>query len=129
MHVNEITERIIGAAIEVHRHLGPGLAEASYERALRIELEAVGLHVVEQPGFPVFYKGRLVGRHRPDFVVENAVVVEIKAIERLARVHKAQMITYLRVTKCQVGLTLNFCAPVLRAGIDRTALQTGEKTL
>lgn len=129
MHINDLTERIIAAAIEVHRHLGPGLAEVSYERALRIELDERGLAVTQQVGFPVVYKGRLVGRHRPDLIVENLVIVEVKAVERLVRVHKAQMITYLQVTKCEVGLTLNFCAPVLKDGIQRTVLQRGEKTL
>jgi GxxExxY protein len=129
MHINELTQRIIGAGIEVHRQLGPGLTENSYERALAIELTTCGLGWSRQTGFPVTYKGHLIGRHRPDLIVESSVVVEVKAVERLARVHTAQMLTYLRVTGCELGLVLNFGAAVLKDGIDRVVLQTGDKTL
>ena len=129
MHINELTDRILSAGIEVHRHLGPGLTEGSYEVALTLELTPRGLRWSRQSGFPVIYKGRVVGRHRPDLIVENAVVVEGKAVERLPRVHTAQMLTYLRVTGCEVGLILNFGAAVLKDGIDRVVLQKGEKTL
>jgi GxxExxY protein len=129
MHINELTRRIIAAAIEVHRHLGPGLSEGSYEVALTIELTARGLRWSRQTGFPVTYKGRVVGRHRPDLIVEEAVVVEVKAVERLARVHTAQAITYLQVTGCEVALVLNFGASVLKDGIHRVVLQRGHRTL
>ena len=129
MEINELTERIIGAGIEVHRHLGPGLAEGSYEVALTMELTARELRWSRQAGFPVIYKGRVVGRHRPDLIVEGQVVVEVKAVERLARVHTAQVLTYLQVTGCELGLILNFGAAVLKDGISRVVLQRGKKTL
>ena len=129
MEINELTDRIIGAGIEVHRHLGPGLTEGSYEVALTMELTSRNLRWSRQAGFPVIYKGRVVGRHRPDLIVEGLVVVEVKAVERLARVHTAQVLTYLQVTGCEVGLVLNFGAAVLKDGISRVVLQKGEKTL
>jgi len=129
MQINELTDRIIGAAIEVHRHLGPGLSEGSYELALTVELTERGLRWKRQVGYPVTYKGRIVGRHRPDLIVEDAVVVEVKAIERIANVHVAQVLTYLQVTRCELGLILNFGAALLKDGIQRVVLQRGRKTL
>ncbi len=81
--INALTDRIIGCAIEVHRQLGPGLLEATYEAALCIEFDAAGLRFHRQPSFPVIYKGKEVGLYRPDLIVEDAVVVEIKSVERL----------------------------------------------
>src|SRR6266850_665763 len=81
MHVNEVTERIIGLAIEVHRHLGPGLPEIAYERALCMELGSAGLAYRRQISIPIFYKGEIVGEHRPDLVVAESVVVDIKSVE------------------------------------------------
>jgi GxxExxY protein len=130
MHeINQLTERIIGLAIEVLKHLGPGLSEAAYERALCIELDDAGLSYQKQIGLPVVYKGEVIAEHRPDLVVSNRVVVEIKAIERLARVHTAQMITYLQVTGLELGLIMNFNAATLHEGLRRVVLQRGEKTL
>ena len=127
--INELTERIIGLAIEVHKHLGPGLSEAGYERALCIELAAAGISFDRQIGIPVVYKGEVVAEHRPDLVVAGLVVVETKSVERLTRVHTAQMLTYLRVTGRELGLILNFNEAVLTAGIRRVVLQLGKKTL
>ena len=84
-----LTHTIIGCAIEVHRQLGPGLLESTYEEALCVELRAAGLAYTRQVGVPVLYKGQLIGEHRPDLVVEGKVVVEIKSIERLNGVHQA----------------------------------------
>jgi GxxExxY protein len=127
--INQLTERIIGLAIEVHKHLGPGLSEAAYERALCIEFSGAGLPYHKQVGLPVLYKGEVVAEHRPDLVVANRVVVEVKSVERLARVHTAQMITYLQVTGLQVGLVMNFNSATLLEGLKRVVLQRGEKTL
>jgi GxxExxY protein len=127
--INQLTQRIIGLAIEVHKHLGPGLSEAAYERALCIEFSAAGLSYHKQVGLPVLYKGEVVAEHRPDLVVENRVVVEVKSVERLARVHTAQMITYLQVTGLEVGLVMNFNSATLLEGLKRVVLQRGEKTL
>jgi GxxExxY protein len=116
---NTLTYRIIGCGMEVHRQLGPGLSESNYEEALCIELAAAGLSFVRQTSVPVFYKGQQIGEHRPDLVVENGVVVEIKSVERLIGVHKAQVLTYMRILKVPLGLLLNFNSEVLRTGIER----------
>lgn len=114
-----LTGRIIGCGIEVHRHLGPGLSESNYEEALCLELASAGLSYVRQVGVPVLYKGQQIGEHRPDLVVENSVVVEIKSVERLIGVHKAQVLTYMRILRVPLGLLLNFYGEVLRTGIER----------
>jgi GxxExxY protein len=127
--INQLTEQIIGLAIEVHRHLGPGLAEAAYERALCMELSDAGLPYHKQIGLPVIYKGEVIAEHRPDLVIANRVVVEVKAVERLARVHLAQMITYLHITGLELGLIMNFNAATLHEGLRRVVLQRGARTL
>src|SRR5580698_11513947 len=93
-----LTERIIGCAIEVHRELGPGLLEASYEAALAIEFEAAKLRFQRQLVIPVSYKGQPIGEHRLDFLVEDAVIVEIKSVERFDPIFEAQILTYLKLT-------------------------------
>jgi GxxExxY protein len=119
---NELTEKIIGCAIEVHRQLGPGLLEATYEAALCVEIEEAGLKYKRQVPFPVVYKGRTIGEYRLDLLVEDAVVVEIKSVERFDPVFEAQMLTYLRVTGKKIGLLLNFNSRLLREGIKRYIL-------
>jgi GxxExxY protein len=93
-----LTERIIGCAIEVHRQLGPGLLEGTYEAALCIELQIAGLNFVRQPVFPVVYKGQVIGEYRLDLIVEGTVIVEIKSVERFDPIFEAQVLTYLRAT-------------------------------
>jgi GxxExxY protein len=117
-----LSQPIIGCAIEVHRHLGPGLLESIYESALCIELRAAGLQFHRQVSLPLWYKGELLGEHRPDLIVGKQVVVEVKSIERLAPVHTAQMLTYLRVAQLRVGLILNFNSEVLHSGMKRVLL-------
>ena len=117
--LNRLTERIIGCAIEVHRELGPGLLEATYEAALCIELTNAGLKYVRQPTFPVVYKGQAIGEYRLDLIVEHAVVVEIKSVERFDPVFEAQVLTYLRVTGKKLGLLINFNSRLLRDGVKR----------
>ena len=109
-----LTQKIIGCGIEVHRQLGPGLLEATYEEALCVELSDANLCYVRQVPVPLFYKGRLIGEHRPDLVVSDKVVVEIKSVERLLAVHEAQTLTYMRVLRLSVGLLMNFNGAVLR---------------
>jgi GxxExxY protein len=117
---DELTGRIIAAAIEVHRHLGPGLLESVYEECLCHELKLVGLRFERQPSLPVIYKGiRLESGYRADLIVEDEVVVEIKATEATARLYHAQLLTYLKVSHKQVGLLINFNVPVLKDGIKR----------
>jgi GxxExxY protein len=119
---NDITESIIGCAIEVHKRLGPGLLETVYENALCIELAENGIAFQRQVGVPLYYRGQLISEHRPDVVVAERVVVEVKCVERLLPIHKAQVLTYLRVLNLHTGLLLNFKTEVLRQGIKRVRL-------
>jgi GxxExxY protein len=118
------TERIIGCALEVHKHLGPGLLESVYESALCIEFKATSLPFTRQVGIPLYYKGELISEHRPDLIVDDKVIVEIKSVEALAPIHMAQMLTYLRVTSLTTGLILNFNSPTMRQGTRRVVLNT-----
>jgi GxxExxY protein len=115
-----LTEKIIGFAIEVHRHLGPGLLESAYEECLCHELSLDGLVFQRQVPLPVTYKSvHLDCGYRLDIVVENHVIIELKAVERLMPIHEAQLITYLKLSGIPTGLLLNFNTPVLREGIRR----------
>jgi len=118
----QLTEQVIGCAVEVHRQLGPGLLESVYETAICIELTAAGLSFKRQVGVPLFYKGTLISEHRPDLVVDDRVIVEVKSVERLDPVHTAQMLTYLRVAELRTGLILNFNTAMLKHGIRRVIL-------
>ena len=121
-HLNVLTSRIIGCAIEVHRTLGPGLLEPLYETALCIELEAAAIPYVRQMRLPAYYKGRLLGEYRVDLLVGDAVLVEVKCVERLHPVFEAQLLTYLRLTGKRVGLLINFNSRLLKEGIKRLVL-------
>jgi len=116
------TERIIHCAIEVHKHLGPGLLESVYESALCVEFKANSLPFKRQVGIPLYYKGELISEHRPDLIVDDKVIVEVKAVEALAPIHMAQLLTYLRVTSLHVGLILNFNSPTMKQGTRRVVL-------
>lgn len=116
----QITDAIIGAAIEVHRHLGPGLLESAYEACLAFELGVRGLKVARQLQLPVRYKDiNLDCGYRVDLLVEDAVIVELKVVDKLEPIHDAQLLTYLRLSGCQIGLLRNFNTAVLRQGIRR----------
>jgi GxxExxY protein len=118
-----ITHAIIGAAIEVHRVLGPGLLESVYERCLSRELELRGIVNERQVPLPVVYKGiHLEEGYRIDILVERKVVVEVKAIDAIAPVHEAQLLTYLRLSGLHVGLLLNFHVALMKDGIKRMVL-------
>ena len=118
--LNRITESIIGAAIEVHRALGPGLLESAYEACLTFELVQRGLKVEQQKPLPVVYREvKLDCGYRLDLLVEEAVIVEVKAVDRLAPIHQAQLLSYLRLSGCKVGLLINFNVKVLKDGIRR----------
>jgi GxxExxY protein len=118
--LNAITHKIIGAAIEVHRALGPGLLESAYEACLAFELAERGLKVEQQKPLPVVYKGvHLDCGYRLDLLVENAVIVELKAVSELAPIHEAQVLSYLKLSGCKVGLLINFNVKVLKQGIRR----------
>lgn len=125
--INKITETIIGAAIEVHRQLGPGLLESAYEECLCRELALRQIAFERQRPLPVEYKGlRLDCGYCLDLLVANAVVIEIKAVESIVPVHEAQLLTYLRLGGWRVGLLINFNVPVLKHGIRRRVLRLEE---
>ncbi len=121
--VNALTGEIIGSAIEVHRTLGPGLLESVYEECLCHELALRGIAFERQLPLPVVYKGvRLDCGYRIDLLVEDSVVVEVKAVREILPVHEAQLLTYLRLGGWRIGLLLNFNTPVLRHGVRRMVL-------
>lgn len=122
---NTLTHKIIGAAIEVHRELGPGLLESAYEECLAHEFSLRGLAFERQKPLPVFYKGIQVEcGFRLDFLLCDLVVVELKAVESLAPVHQAQIMTYLKLTHCRLGLLINFNALTLLQGLKRIVLDS-----
>ena len=120
MDINDVTREIIGAAIEVHRALGPGLLESAYEECLCRELRLREISFERQKELPVEYKGvRLDCGYRLDMVVEGCVIVELKACEKIQKIHQAQLLTYLKLAGIRHGLLINFNVPVLKDGIKR----------
>jgi GxxExxY protein len=120
VEINEITREIIGAAIAVHKALGPGLLESVYEACLVYELSKTGLHVEVQKAIQVVYGDvKIAAAYRVDLAVEGRVFVEIKSVQRLERIHVAQLLSYLRLSSTGVGLLINFNVEVLRSGIHR----------
>jgi len=118
--LNELTGTIIGAAIQVHRELGPGLLESTYEACLSYELGEAGLVVERQVTLPVRYRGvNLDCGYRIDLLVEKAVIVELKAVDRIEPIHEAQLLSYLKLSGCNVGLLINFNVKILRNGTRR----------
>ena len=120
MTENEISGKIIGAAIEVHKHLGPGLLESAYQECLYYELKNAGLQVKKEIPMPIVYKKiELDHGYRIDLLVENKVVVELKTVESLTDVHEAQVLTYLRLGNYKLGLLINFNIKLLKNGLKR----------
>jgi len=117
--VDEVARRVIGAAIEVHRHLGPGFLESVYEEALCVELGLREIPFDRQQPIGVEYKGHSVGQGRLDLLVRGKLLVELKAVDRLAPIHTAQVISYLKATRLHLGLLINFNVPLLKDGIRR----------
>jgi GxxExxY protein len=117
--LDRLARDVIGAAIEVHRILGPGLLEAVYEEALCVELGLRGIVFTRQPTIGVMYKGHPVGQSRLDLLVNGALVVELKAVDGLHEIHKAQVISYLKSSGHRLGLLINFNVIVLKDGIKR----------
>lgn len=127
MRVNEVTAAVIGAAIEVHRELGPGLLESTYEACLLHELIERGFSVERQKRLPVWYRGvRIDCGYRIDLLVEGQVIVELKAVPRVMAVHAAQMLTYLKLSGLHVGLLLNFHTLRMKDGVHRYVHQLPE---
>lgn len=124
---NQLTESIIGCAIEVHRTLGPGLLESAYEECLCYELAQNGFSFSRQVPLPVVYKGiKLDCGYRIDVVVDNLVIVEMKTVEKLLPIHDAQLLTYLKLSQRSLGLLINFNVPVLKEGLKRVVNQFQE---
>jgi GxxExxY protein len=119
----DLTGKIIGAAIEVHKALGPGLLESVYQVCLSRELDLRGLRFEKEKALPIVYKGTALDLGvRLDFLVENLVVVELKSMDSLEKIHEAQLLTYLRLTGCKVGLLINFNVTMLKDGVVRKVL-------
>ncbi len=120
MELNEISEKIIGASIQVHRTLGPGLLESAYEACLKYELEKRGLKVSSQVELPVIYDGMKIDLgYRLDLLVEDSVIVELNAVNKTTPVHEAQLLSYLKLSKKRLGLLINFNVTRLKDGITR----------
>ena len=117
--LDQLANAVIGMAIEVHRVLGPGYLESVYAAAMEIELRYRNVSFEAQRSIAVEYKGHSVGEGRIDLLIENQLVVELKAVERLLPIHRAQVISYLKATGCQLGLLINFNEEVLRTGVKR----------
>ena len=120
MDINQLSSKIIGAAIEVHRALGPGLLESAYETCLCHELKLRRLSFENQKSLPLVFKGEeLDCGYRLDIVVDNAIILELKSCEKIEPIHKAQLLTYLKLSGLKLGLLLNFNVPIMRDGIVR----------
>ena len=117
---NQLTSEIISSAIEVHRHLGPGLLESTYEECMAFELRQRGLTVERQLELPIFYKGsQLEQNYRIDLLINKQVIIELKSINKIEPIHDAQLLTYLKLANKRFGLLLNFNVPVMKQGIKR----------
>lgn len=123
-HLNTYTRDVIGAAIEVHRHLGPGFQESVYEEAMLVELGAVGFRYQQQVSIPIEYKSHRVGLARIDLLIEEELVLELKAVESVLPVHKAQALSYLKAGGYPLALLINFNVPVLKDGVHRLIRST-----
>jgi len=120
--INQLSYNIIGAAIEVHRSLEPGLLENVYEQALYIELQERNIQFEQQKEIGLTYKGRPIGTGRIDILVDDCIVIELKAVERLLPIHTAQVMTYLKIAEKRLGLLINFNTDVLTNGVKRIIL-------
>ena len=120
--LKDVTERIIACAMEVHSTLGPGLLESVYEEALAHEFTLRGINYEKQKEINLIFKGKEIGKHRIDFLVENEIVLELKAVETMHKIFEAQILTYLRATNKRVGLLINFNVERLKDGIKRLIL-------
>ncbi len=124
MDLNQLSSRIIGAAIEVHKTLGPGLLESTYEECLCHELGLQGLKYDRQVNLPVCYKDKQLDcGYRVDVIVERTIILELKAVDAILPIHKAQLLTYLKLSNIQLGLLLNFNIPLMRDGLHRIVNQ------
>ncbi len=120
MKANDISRTVIGCAIKVHKALGPGLLESAYQKCMEYELKKQGLQFQAEKSMPLIYEDvQLNTGYRLDLLVENLVVVELKSVEALTDVHRAQVITYLKLSECKLGLLINFNVALLKLGVER----------
>ncbi|MEM1444943.1 MAG: GxxExxY protein [Planctomycetota bacterium] len=118
--LDDLAHRVIGAAIAVHRELGPGYLEAVYEEAMAIELSQEGIAFERQKAIPLIYRGQSLAKsHRLDLLIENKLIVELKVCERFEPIHQATLLSYLKATNLELGLLINFQVPVLKDGLTR----------
>ena len=123
MEFDELSNRVIGCAIEVHRHLGPGLLESAYEQCLAFELGLAGIPFKAQYPMPVAYKGIAIDcGYRVDIVVSDMLIAELKSVEKLLPIHEAQLLTYMKLARIRTGLLINFNVTVLKDGLKRMVL-------
>jgi len=123
LEINKLTKKIIGCAIEVHKELGPGLLESTYEQCLAREFKLNKINFEIQKSLPIIYKGtKLDCGYRVDFLVENTVIIELKSVDKIFEIHKAQLLTYMKLAKIEIGLLINFNERLLKNGIQRFAL-------
>lgn len=120
--LDKLAHEVIGAAIEVHRELGPGFLESTYAKALAVELTRRKIKFVQEASIQLSYKGELIGEGRIDLLVEDRLIVELKAVDKIALIHHVQVMSYLKITKKSLGLLINFNVEVLRDGIKRIIL-------
>jgi len=126
----DLTHKILGAAIEVHRNLGPGLLESAYRFCLCMEFDSLGISYKQELVVPIMYKNKKCDcGFRVDFLVEDKVILELKSVEQLLPIYEAQLLTYLRLLSKQVGLLMNFNEPILKKGIKRCVLQAKDRTV
>ncbi len=119
-NIEALAHEVVGAAIEVHRHIGPGQLESAYHRALEIELGLREIAYQSEAAPPIFYKNKLIGNCRVDLLIgENQILFELKAVDQLAPIHEAQLIAYLKNTGCPMGFLINFNVPLLKHGLRR----------
>lgn len=124
MHENEIATRVFNCALEIHKNLGPGLLESSYEECLFYELTKSGLNVEKQTGLPLIYKEVILDLgYRVDLLIERKFIVEVKSVEALNEVHLAQLLTYLKLSGCRLGMLINFNVILLKYGVKRVVNQ------
>ena len=122
-YLNSVSEKIIGAAIEVHKEWGPGLLESVYEACLYHELKKQGVSVDCQVDLPIIYKGEITNKtYRIDMLVENCVIVELKSVDTVNPIHEAQLLTYMKLLNINLGLLINFNVDILKKGIKRRIL-------
>ena len=124
--LDETASAVFGAALEVHRVLGPGFLESVYEEAMAVELELRGISFERQKPIGVSYKGHAIGEGKLDFFVQNSLIVELKAAEKLLPIHQAQLMSYLKTTGCRLGLPVNFHERLLKDGVRRVVLTASD---